>query len=124
MFWSDENTVETYFTNSSLLRRDSFLGTQGKLDLIIPKINIVSEFNLIDTAVNANSGHGSMMRTLFYPLCSAISLTCCINSSHGIRNSMRMICALSFARKSYEIKVMILKIVIITIIIIKWLCGI
>ena len=48
-FGQKKNTVETYFTNYSLQRRDSFAGTQVKLDLITPKINIVSEFNLIDT---------------------------------------------------------------------------
>ena len=52
-FGQKKNTVETYFTNSSLPRWDSFLDTQGKLDLIIPKINIVSEFNLIDTDTRA-----------------------------------------------------------------------
>ena len=48
-FGQKKNTVETYFTNSSLQRRDSFPGTQGKLDLITPKINTVSEFNVSDT---------------------------------------------------------------------------
>ena len=48
MFWSEEKYL-LYKLFIYLLRWDSFLGTQGKQDLIIPKINIVSEFNLIDT---------------------------------------------------------------------------
>ena len=47
-FGQKKNTVEAYFTNSSLQSRDSFPGIQGKLDLITPKSNTVSEFNVID----------------------------------------------------------------------------
>ena len=47
-FGQKKNTVEAYFTNSSLQSRDSFPGIQAKLDLITPKSNTVSEFNVID----------------------------------------------------------------------------
>ena len=75
-FGQKKNTVETYFTNSSLQRRDSFPGTQGKLDLITPKINTVSELTLvIQTPVNANSGHRSTTSLMMHTLSTAISLT-------------------------------------------------
>ena len=47
-FGQKKNTVEAYFTNSSLQSRDSFPGIQGTFDLITPKSNTVSEFNVID----------------------------------------------------------------------------
>lgn len=80
-FGQKKNTVETYFTTSSLQRRDSFPGIQGKLDLITPKVNTVFEFNIIDTGTRQCEQWTSiniltdMMHTLFYPLCAAIRLT-------------------------------------------------
>ena len=49
MFWSEEKYSRNLLYKLFITTRDSFPGTQGKLDLITPKINIVSEFNLIDT---------------------------------------------------------------------------